>query len=195
MNQNIVFYSLITVIDIYRSELLIDLGVSEEQFSMIFAVLALIGGISLTYRKTIEKKLKNRTLAFLSIMYIISCILIGCISILYKSQSIVPLILIMYAIMRISTSMWYILEYKYLKNFTKQNIRNKLTFSYEFIGSISASICSILGGLLLNLINVEKAFLIVGLFSFVCMILTLDYMRTRFGLKPEEYSKQDIDFE
>lgn len=190
----IVFYSLITVIDIYRSELLIDLGVCEEQYSMIFAVLALIGGISLTYRKTIEKTFKNRTLAFLSIMYIISCILIGCISSLNKSQIIIPIILIIYAIMRISSSMWYILEFKYLKNFTRQSVRNKITFTYEFIGSISASICSILGGLLLNFINVENAFLIVGLSSLVCMILTLDFMRTRFGLKPEEYSKQDIDF-
>ena len=27
------------------------------------------------------------------------------------------------------------------------------------------------------------------------MIVVLDYMRSRFGLKPEQYSKDDIEFE
>ena len=33
---------------------------------------------------------------------------------------------------------------------------------------------------------------IIGL---ACMIVVLDYMRSRFGLKPDMYSKQDIEFE
>ena len=74
-------------------------------------------------------------------------------------------------------------------------MRNKITFSYEFIGGIAASIFSILGGLLLNIINIQNAFLIVGLLALSSMILTLDYMRTRFGLKPEEYKKEDILYE
>ena len=73
-------------------------------------------------------------------------------------------------------------------------MRNKITFTYEFIGGIAASIFSILGGLLLEIINVENAFLIVGLFSLASMIIVLDYMRKRFGLKPEEYKKEDIEF-
>ena len=72
-------------------------------------------------------------------------------------------------------------------------MRNKITFTYEFIGGIAASIFSILGGLLLNTINVQNAFLIVGLASLAIMVVVLDYMRTRFGLKPEEYKKEDID--
>ena len=93
------------------------------------------------------------------------------------------------------SSIWYILETKYLKNFTKEESRNKITFAYEFIGGIAASIFSILGGLLLKIINVENAFLIIGLLFFVAMIFVLNYMRIRFGLKPEEYSKEDIEFE
>ena len=100
----------------------------------------------------------------------------------------------MYNIQKVSTSIWYILEYKYLKNFTTEDMRNKITFTYEFIGGIAASIFSILGGVLLEVINVENAFLIVGLASLACMIVVLDYMRKRFGLKPEEYRKEDIEF-
>lgn len=189
----IVFYGLIEIIDIYNSDLLVNIGIPEQQFSMIFAVLTFIGGISLSLKRPIEKKLKNRTLTFISITYISACIIIGTVASLYHEESIIPIVLLMYAIQKISTSIWYILESKYLKNFTKENNRNKITFTYEFIGGISASIASVLGGLLLNVLRVENAFLIVGLISLASMVLVLDYMRKRFGLKPEEYTKQDIE--
>lgn len=190
----IVFYSLITIIDTYNGDLLISIGIPEEQFSMIFAILIFIGGISISLKRPIEKKFKNRTLCFISLGYIGACIIIGIISSFYAKTTIIPIILIMYAVQKITTSIWYILESKYLKNFTNENMRNKITFSYEFIGGIAASIFSVLGGLLLEIVNVQNAFLLVGLFALAIMILTLDYMRTRFGLKPEEYKKEDIEF-
>ena len=189
-----VFYSLITIIDTYNRDLLTDIGIPEEQFSMIFAVLTLIGGISLSLKRPIEKKFKNRTLTFISLMYIGACIVIGTIASLNTGKTIIPIILIMYAIQKVCTSIWYILEYKYLNNFTTENMRNKITFTYEFLGGIVASIFSILGGLLLDVITIENAFLIVGLFSLASMVVVLDYMRKRFGLKPEEYKKEDIEF-
>lgn len=191
----IVFYSLIEIIDTYNSDLLVSIGIPEEQFSMISAVLILIAGISLSFKKPIEKKFKNRTLSFLSLMYIGACVVIGTTASLWKSQAIIPIILVMCAIQRISMAIWYILETKYLRNFTKEDVRNKITFSYEFIGGIAASIFSVLGGLLLKVINVENAFLIIGLTALIFMVIVLDYMRTRFGLKPDEYKKEDIEFE
>ena len=184
----IVFYSLIEIIDTYNSDLLINIGIPEEQFSMIFAVLTLIGGISLSLKRPIEKKFKNRTLAFISLMYIGACIVIGTISSLLEGGNIIPIILTMCAMQKISTSIWYILEAKYLKNFTKEEMRNKITFIYEFIGGI-------LGGLLLKVLIVENAFLVIGLLALASMTIVLDYMRTRFGLKPEEYTKEDLEFE
>lgn len=189
----IVLYSLIEIIDTYNRELLINVGIPEEQFSIIFAMLTLIGGIALSLKTPIEKKFKNRTLAFISLMYIGACIIIGLVCSLYKSQIVIPIILIMLAIHSITKSIWYILEAKYIKNFTREEMRNKITFTYEFIGGIVASIFSILGGLLLNVVNVQNGFLIVGAVSLIAMILTLTYMKTRFGLKPEEYSKDDIE--
>ena len=190
----IVFYSLIKVIDTYRGQLLTDLKIPEEQFSMIFAVLTLIGGISLTVKKNIEKTFKNKTLTFISLMYIGACVVVGFVSSMTMSQAIIPLILVMYAIMKMSTSIWWILEAKYLKNFTTESMRGKLTFTYELIGKVAASIISIFGALLLKVMNVENAFLIIGLISFACMVLTLDYMRKRFGLRPKQYKKEDIEF-
>lgn len=127
-------------------------------------------------------------------MYIGACIIIGAVATLLKSEMIIPIVLIMYAVQKVNTSIWYILEAKYLKNFTKEEMRNKITFTYEFIGGIAASIFSILGGLLLKVLNVRNAFLVIGLLALASMVVALDYMRTRFGLKPEEYKKEDIEF-
>lgn len=191
----IVFYSLIEIIETYNSDLLVNIGIQEQQFSMIFAILTLIGGISLSLKRPIEKKLKNRTLSFLSLMYTGACIIIGVISSIYSGTAIIPIVLIMYATQKICISIWYILESKYLKNFTKEEDRNRITFTYEFIGGIAASIFSVLGGVLLKIINVKNAFLLVGLVALICMLATLKYMKTRFGLKPEEYKKEDLEFD
>ena len=146
-------------------------------------------------KEKIEKKFRNRTLAFLSLMYIGACIIIGIVANTYTAKTIIPIILIMLAVHKICTSIWYILEAKYVRNFTKEEVRNKITFTYEFIGGIAASIFSMLGGLLIEIIDVKQAFLVVGLFALACMVVVLDYMRTRFGLKPEQYDKNDIELE
>lgn len=99
----------------------------------------------------------------------------------------------MYCFVQMTKSIWYILEYKYLKNFSQPEMRNKITFAYEFIGGIVASSMSVLGGLLLDVIDIKNAFLIASLISVALMILILDYMRTRFGLKPEQYAREDIE--
>lgn len=190
-----VLYSVIEIIDTYNSDLLINIGIPEQQFSMIFAVLTLIAGIALSLKRPIEKRFKNRTLAFISLMYIGACIIIGIVSSIFESQMVIPIILIMCTIQKINVSLWYIFEPKYLKNFTTENMRNKITFAYEFIGGIVASFFSILGGLLLNILNVKHAFLVVGILALISIIIVLNYMKTRFGLKPEEYKKEDIEFE
>lgn len=35
---------------------------------------------------------------------------------------------------KICKSKWFILEAKNIKNFTHENIRNKITFTYDFVG-------------------------------------------------------------
>ena len=190
----IIFYSLICVMDTYDGDLLVRIGISEEQFSMIFAVLTLIRGVSLSFKRTIEKKFKNRTLTFISLMYIGACITIGAIASKYTGKEIIPIILIMYAIKKIFSAIWYVFEAKYLKNFTTESGRSKITFAYEFVGGVAASIFSIFNGFILKIYTIENAYLIIGLISLASIIVVLDYMRNRIGLKPEEYKIKDIKF-
>ncbi len=72
-----IFYGIIKIIDIYKSDLLISKGIPEEQFSMIFAILSLLGGVAVTLSRKIHKKFRSRTLSFISLSYVGACMLIG----------------------------------------------------------------------------------------------------------------------
>jgi len=190
-----VFYGLIKVISTYKSDLLTNMEVSEEQFSMIYAVLSLIAAFSVTYTTKIQRKLKNKTLTALSLSYVISTILIGTIAINLTNNIALPLILIFYIVTRVCDSQWWVTEYTYLKNFTTPESRNKITFTYELITGIGASIISLIGAIVLDYMNIKYAMILIGLLFLAIMIVVLDYMRTRFGLKPKQYTKEDLEFE
>lgn len=188
------FYGFIKIISTYRSDLLINMQVSEEQFSIIFAVLSLIAAVSVTYSRKIQQYFKNKTLTVLSLSHILSVICIGVISIKFANNIALPLILIFYIIIKVCDSQWYITEYTYLKNFTTPESRNKISFTFELITGIIASIMSLIGAAILDYTNIRYAMLFIGLIFLSVIIVILDYMRTRIGLKPKEYTKEDIKF-
>ena len=189
-----VFYGLIKIMSTYKSDLLTDIGVTEEQFSMIYAVLSLIAAVSVTFSRKIQKQLKNKTLTFLSLSYITSIILIGAISLKVTNNIALPLVLIFYTVIRVCDSQWYVTEYTYLRNFTKPESRNKISFTFELITGIVASIMSLIGAAILKFMNIRYAVIFIGLSFLAIMIVILDYMSKRFGLKPRQYKKEDIEF-
>lgn len=165
------------------------------QFSIIVASLSLIAAVSVGFSKKIQKKLKNKTLTFISIIYLLSWISIGTIVLtLTNNNIIVPLILMFYIIIRRCDSQWYIVRGKYLKNFTKADSREKITFTFELITSIAGAIAALIGAWILEVTDIRHAIILVSLAGLALMIIVLDYMRTRFGLKPKEYRKEDIRF-
>ena len=189
-----VFYGIIKMMSTYQSNLLTSVHVSEEQFSMIYAVLSLVAAISVRYSKRVQKELKNKTLTFLSLSYIFSIILSGAVSVIFSNNLALPLILIFHTVMKMCDSQWWVTEYTYLKNFTNSKSRTKISFTYELIQGIAATIMAFIGSIILNNLQIQYATILVGIAFLAGMIVILDYMRTRIGLKPEEYTKEDIEF-
>ena len=189
-----VFYGLIKTFNTYKNDLLTDMMVTEEQFSMIYAVLSLIAAISVTYSKKIQKHFKNKTLTFLSLAYIISIIFAGCAALSMSSYIALPFILIFYAVTRVCDSQWFITEYTYLRNFTTPESRSKISFTFELISCLGASIISLLGALVLEYLNVKYSIILLGLLFLAIIIVVLDYMKSRIGLKPNQYKKEDLEF-
>lgn len=188
------FYGLIKIFNTYKNDLLTDMMVTEEQFSMIYAVLSLIAALSVTYSKKIQRTLKNKTLTVLSLSYIFSIIAIGSISLNISNTIALPFVLIFYAVIRVCDSQWFVTEYTYLRNFTTPESRSKISFTFELITCLGASIISFFGAIVLDYFNIRYAIILLGLLFFAIMIVVLDYMRTRIGLKPNQYKKEDLEF-
>ena len=189
-----VFYGILRIMDSYKSTLLTDMGIKPEQYSIIIATLCMLAGLSVGFSKKIQKKFKNRTLSFLSITYLLSWFTIVIVAFNLTNSIAIPIILVCYGINRICDSQWYVTRGKYLKNFTEPETREKITFTFELISSLVGGLAALLGSFILSITDIKHAILLVALLGFGIMVVVLDYMRTRFGLKPKQYSEEDLKF-
>ena len=189
-----IFNALITITGTYKGNTLTELQVKPETFSMINAIFTFIAGIATTFQDKIHKKFRNRSFTFLAMIFITSIILIGIL--LYTNiLNILPIILILLAIRSITMSNYYVLSERYAKNFSTPKTRTRISFATEFTTNIIEAIMVFFAGVLLDGTNIRFATLFIGLIFLIIFILILDYMRTRVGLKPEEYDKKDIELE
>ena len=189
-----VFYGVLRIMDSYKSTLLTDSGIEAHQYSIIIATLSLVAALSVGFAKKIQKKFKNRTLSVISITYLMSWITIAVISLNLTNNIAIPIMLGLYAVNRICDSQWYVTKGKYLKNFTEPETREKITFTFELISSLVGGLAALLGSFILSITDIKHAILLVALLGFGIMVIVLDYMRTRFGLKPKQYSEEDLKF-
>ena len=189
-----IFNAFITITGTYRGNILTDLEVKPEVFSMINAIFTLIGGVSTTFQDKIHKKFRNKTFAFLSLTFVISVIMIG-ILLLTGKNNILPIILILLSIRNMTMSNYYVLAERYSKNFSTAKTRSRISFATEFTTNIIEATAVFLAGMLLDATNIRFATIFIGLAFLVLFVLGLDYMRTRVGLKQKEYDKKDIELE
>lgn len=90
---------------------------------------------------------------------------------------------------------YWVLEDRYVTNFTNSDIRAKILSTSNLIKNIGEIVISFLGGLLLEFYNTSTAYLIVGIIGLITILLVLKYMKNRIGLSQEEYDKEDIEYE
>ena len=83
---------------------------------------------------------------------------------------------------------------RYLNSFSSPEINTKIYSARAIVEGISRFLVSLFASFLLEHINTSYSLIIIGCLFTVILILLLDYMKTRVGLKPEEYKKSDIEF-
>lgn len=190
-----IFSGLLSVLVILRSGVLEQMGLSEQYFGIIFAILGIISGISAKNQNKIHNQYRNKTLAILSIPTVISCILVGFFALGNFPFSItITLILVMFIIQAIARGPFYTLIRRYLNNFTTSSLRNKITSSYNLIESITRASIALLASGLLKITTASNSVLVIGCIATIAIVLLLDKMRNRVGLKPESYKKNEIEF-
>ena len=87
--------------------------------------------------------------------------------------------------------LFYTLTDRYFRNFTNKDIDTKVFAGKSLFVNIISAVMGILSSFVLDKTSTANAMIIVGTAFTIMYILTAIYMKSRVGLKPEEYSKEE----
>ncbi len=104
------------------------------------------------------------------------------------------IIFIMLALQYMVKGPYYTLIKRYLNSFSSSSMRPKIYSAMELPYSIIRAIISFACSWFLDFTTTSYVYVILGCIFTVIFIFLLDHMKTTVGLKPEEYSKKDINF-
>lgn len=190
---NAIFIGLQKILTTLRNNTLTFVQMPEQYFGVIFAVMGIISGIATKNQWRIHNKYRNSTLGFLSIPTVISCLILGFLLLTNMPYEIlVPIILIIFAIQYILRGPYYILIKRYLNNFTNSEKRVKISTTNNLLENLIASLLVFGASWILEVFDLQYALIIIGCILSIAIILMLDYMRGKVGLKMEEYGKKEI---
>lgn len=196
--KNLIFFgalisAIILSLTMLRSSIMKDIGIPSKYFGIIFAIMGLISGISAKNESRVHKKFKNKTLSRLAIPLVFSCIVLGITCSINISYSVnVTIVMLVFLIQYIVKGPFYPLIKQYLNNFTTANLRTKISSSYNLLENILRFVITFFASNLVRVTTTANTFTILGCVLGIIVILMLDNMRTKVGLRPEEYSQKDI---
>lgn len=190
---NAIFIALLKVLHNLRNTVLLEIGMPEQYFGLIFAVLGILSGIAAKNQGRIHKKYRNKTLAFLSIPTSVSCLMMGVILLSgFNTNVTLVLIMILFIIQFLMKGPYYVLIKQYFNNFTNSEKRIKISTTNNLCENAIASLLVFGASYILNYIPIAYTTIIVGCIAILGIVLLLDYMRKTVGLNPEEYGKKEI---
>lgn len=190
------FSNLISILTTVRRSLLKELAIPNEYFGILFAVWELVAAFSVKSATRIQNKHGNNTLTFLSISYILSVIFAGLTSVLVGLPPFLVyfIVLCMMSIQYIVKGPFQTLIQRYLGSFSTSNMRTKISSASLMIENITCTIISFIVSYLTEHVSSALSTLIIGVTFMIIILIILHYMKTRVGLKPEEYPESDIKF-
>ncbi len=190
---NCLMISMIKIMQNLRNTVLLEIGMPEQYFGLIFAILGIISGIATKNQDKIHKRFRNSTLTVLAFPTAISCLLLGIFLMFDINIKIIfPIVFALFAIQYIAKGPYYVLIKRYLNNFTNGEKRVKIATANNLIENLIVSILVFGASSIINILPIDTTLIIIGSISTILVTIALDKMRYTVGLKPEEYSKKEI---
>lgn len=187
---------LLGVLSNYEISLLEELEISASYLGILFAILGITASIGAKGQNKLHEKYKNKSLTTVGITIVLSCIIAGIAGVISKEYKIgITFIVISYIIKYICSGTYYSLIEKYLSNFTNKDIDTKIYTANNCIRSISSAAIGITASFLLDRMETAYCMIIIGIIFATLMILVSKYMKKRVGLKPEEYSNEEVKYD
>lgn len=180
----------------YRTSLLEEIEIPANWIAIIAAIIDIASGIGSKKQLKIHKMFKNKSL---SVLAFTTAIMIWLSGIIGNSNllpnSIMILVTIFYIILNANKGIFGVLMTRYLSNFTNSNILPKIYSVNSISRNFFRMIIGFLGSYILSITNTANSLILTGIIFTIVVLSLISYMKTRTGLKPEEYQKDDIEFD
>ena len=188
-----VSWGVFCLLSTYRSSVLVDIGTPTQIITAIAAIVGIASSLGSKNQLYFNRKFKNKSLTIILISTTVST-LIGGIIVLLKVPYLITLIVltITFIVINLDKGMSLVLVSRYLGNFSSEKILTQIYAANAMVKNLLRAIIGFLGSYLLDITNTANSMVIVGLFLLVVSISLIGYMKTRLGLKPEEYGEDEI---
>ncbi len=184
--------SLLTIMASYRTSLLKDINISASLIGIISALSSYASSYGSKRQEQFHEKFRNKSIITIALIFSISMIFAGILGIKAEQYKfLVTIIVIAFLIGKFAHGMFFAIMDKYLRNFTNENIDTKVFTVKNLFVNIVSAIMGILASFLLDKMKTAYCMIIVGIAFTIIYILMGIYMKSRVGLKPEEYSKEE----
>lgn len=191
-----VVVGIMSVLATYEISLLEELNISAKYLCTIFAILGIVSGVLAKKQEKFHNKHKNKSLSILIGVIGFAITVAGISGLISRQYRIfIAVIIIAYIIKYAYDSIYQQLIEKYLRNFANEKIDTKIFVIKNFLGSIQSAFIGIIASFLLDRMNTAYCMMILGISTLLFTIVMNKYMKTRVGLKPEEYSKEEIKYD
>lgn len=185
--------SLLSILGNYEVNLLEDINLSSILIGYAGALNSLINAIASKKENKFNSILKNKSLTVLSLTLSISALVAGICGISGIRENLVGVIIILstYMIFGFINGMYYTIIDRYLMNFANKEIDTQINSVYNLFRNATKMIFGYLASFILGVTTSANALIIVGIIFTIIYISISQYMKTRLGLKPDEYSKEE----
>lgn len=184
--------SLLNILLDYQTSLWKDLKVPAYLIGFIAAIISLSSAYASKRQQIFHNKFRNKAIMITALMASISTIVAGIAGLKAEQFSILLIIIALsFIIARFAHGMFYTIIDRYFRNFTNKDIDTKIFAVKNLFVNLVAAIMGIMASFLLDKMKTAYCMIIVGIIFTILYILTGKYMKTRVGLQPEEYSKEE----
>ena len=185
--------TLLAILENYEVSLLEDIKLSAVVIGYAGAINSLVNAIASKKENEFNKMFKNKSLTILSLILSISAIITGICGITEIKENLIGTIIILgaYMIFGFINGMYYTIIDRYLMSFANKDIDTQITSVYNLIRNFVRMLFGFLASFILGITTSANALIIVGTTFTIIYILIYIYMKTRLGLKPEQYTKEE----
>ena len=179
----------------YQTTVLKNMNVSAEYIGIIAMFLELVRGYGGKWANQYNETYKNRTLTNIATVVAVAFIVAGVGSALKMNFAMQLVVVILaFTVISILRGIYMVIYKRYVNNFSNVKILPTIYSMTNLYWNLSRIVITSIGSFVLTLVDIRYGMIVMGILFVILAFIIYTYMKTRVGLKPEEYGKEDIKY-